>query len=87
MTTLVILAAVFVTGAIAGVIALVCLSIGREESSKSLYHAAPTRGSAATRRLLGWHPPSTPHSAAANVTSAERDRPRASGPALVNLSA
>lgn len=55
MITIVILAVVFVSGVIAGIIALVCLSIGREESSYSLYRKAPTRGAAATRRMLGWH--------------------------------
>ncbi len=55
MTTIVILAVVFVSGVIAGIIALVCLSIGREEFSNSLYRKAPTRGAAATRLLLGWH--------------------------------
>lgn len=59
MITIVILAVVFVAGAIAGIVALVCLSIHREESSNSLYRPAPTRGAAATRRLLGWHGPAT----------------------------
>src|SRR5258708_4397381 len=74
MITFVILAVVFVTGAIAGVIALVCLSIGREESSNSLYHKAPTRGAAATRRLLGWHGPASHHVRADVVTSATPHR-------------
>jgi len=59
MITFVILAAVFAAGAIAGVIALVCLSIGREESGNSLYREAPTHAAASTRRLLGWHGPAT----------------------------
>jgi hypothetical protein len=67
MITFVILAAVFVTGAIAGAIVLVCLSVGREESSHSLYHKAPTRGATTTRRLLGWHGPASPHSQAASA--------------------
>jgi hypothetical protein len=55
MITIVVLAVMLVSGVIAGIIALVCLSIGREESSGSLYRRAPTPGAAATRRLLGWH--------------------------------
>jgi len=57
MITLMILAVVFTSGAVAGIVALVCLSIGREESRSSLYARPPTRGAAATRRLLGWHGP------------------------------
>ena len=59
MITIVILAVVFMAGVIAGIVALVCLSIRREESDNSLYRPAPTRGAAATRRLLGWHGPAT----------------------------
>jgi hypothetical protein len=55
MITLVILAAVFVSGVIVGVIVLVCASIGREETRNSLYKRPPTRAAATTRRLLGWH--------------------------------
>lgn len=72
MITIMILAAVFAVGAIAGAITLVCLSIGREESESSLYRKAPTRGAAATRRLLGWHGPVPQHAATARVTSAPR---------------
>jgi hypothetical protein len=57
MVTLMILGAVFAAGVVAGVVALVCLSIGREESGSSLYRTPPTRAAAATRRLLGWHGP------------------------------
>ena len=57
MITLMILAVVFTSGAVAGIAALVCLSIGREESRNSLYAGPPTRAAAATRRLLGWHGP------------------------------
>jgi hypothetical protein len=60
MITIVILSAVFMAGAIAGIVALVCVSIRREESGGSLYGKAPSRGAAATRRLLGWHGTTTP---------------------------
>ena len=73
MITFVILTVVFMAGAIAGTVALVCLSIRREESGTSLYHTAPTRGAAATRRLLGWHGPASHHHRAAEVADA---RPR-----------
>ena len=73
MITFVILAVVFMAGAIAGIVALVCLSIRREESGNSLYHTAPTRGAAATRRLLGWHGPASHHQQAAKVAD---PRPR-----------
>jgi len=59
MITIVILVAVFVTGMIAGIVTLVCVSISREERKNSLYDKAPTRGAAATRRLLGWHGPAS----------------------------
>lgn len=72
MITFVILAVVFMAGAIAGVIALICLSIRREESGNSLYRTAPTRGAAATRRLLGWHGPAPHHIQA--VTGAKPQR-------------
>lgn len=55
MVTIVILGIVFLCGATVGVLALVCTSIGGEESDDSLYKAPPTRSAAATRRLLGWH--------------------------------
>ena len=55
MITIVILAAVFTFGAIAGVLALVCASIRGEETRNSLSKRPPTRATAATRRLLGWH--------------------------------
>jgi hypothetical protein len=74
MITFVILAVVFMAGAIAGVIALICLSIRREESGNSLYRKAPTRGAAATRRLLGWHGPASHHVRADAVTSAAPQR-------------
>ena len=74
MITLVILAAVFMAGAIAGVIALICLSVRREESGNSLYSEAPTRGAAATRRLLGWHGPASDHSRAEVVTRSQPHR-------------
>jgi hypothetical protein len=45
----------FLAGAIVGVIALVCVSIGREDSRKSLADEHPTRAAAATRRVVGWH--------------------------------
>jgi hypothetical protein len=57
MLTFVILAVVFAAGVIAGIIALVCLSIRGEESGNSLNRKPPTRAAAATRRLLGWHGP------------------------------
>ena len=56
MITVVALTVVFLAGAIAGVLALVCASIGREESRNSLNKRPPTRAAAATRRLVGWHP-------------------------------
>jgi hypothetical protein len=55
MVTVVVLAVVFLTGGIVGVLALVCASIGREESLNSLGKKPPTRAAAATRRLVGWH--------------------------------
>lgn len=70
MVSCIILAVVFMAGAIAGVIALICLSIRREESGNSLYRNAPTRGAAATRRLLGWHGPASHNVRAQAVTSA-----------------
>jgi hypothetical protein len=74
MIAIVILAAVFVTGMIAGIITLVCLSIGREETKNSLYGKAPTRGAAATRRLLGWHGPHSRDTRASTVASAQPRR-------------
>jgi hypothetical protein len=53
--TIVTLAAVFTSGAIAGVITLVCMSIRGEETRNSLYKRPAKRATAATRRLLGWH--------------------------------
>ncbi len=55
IVALVVLAVVFLAGAIAGVLILVCASIGREESLSSLNKRPPTRAAAATRRLVGWH--------------------------------
>jgi hypothetical protein len=57
MIAIVIAAAVFMTGAAGGVVASVCVSIGCEDSRSSLYRKPPTRATAATRRLLGWHGP------------------------------
>jgi hypothetical protein len=74
MLTFVILAVVFAAGVIAGIIALVCMSIRREESGNSLYRKAPTRAAAATRRLLGWHGPASHHIRAEAVTSASPHR-------------
>jgi len=71
MITIVILAAVFVTGMIAGIVTLVCVSISREETKNSLYDMAPTRGAAATRRLLGWHGPASRDNGTSGVTSAQ----------------
>ncbi len=48
---------VMVFGATVGTLALVCASIGREESGDTLYRKPPTRSAAMTRRLLGWHGP------------------------------
>ncbi len=55
MTTVAILAVVFLTGAITGILVLVCTSISREETGSSLSKKPPTRAAATTRRLLGWH--------------------------------
>jgi len=73
MITIVILAAVFVTGMIAGTIAL-GVNIGREETKNSLYYQAPTRGAAATRRLLGWHGPASNDTEASSVAAAQPRR-------------
>jgi hypothetical protein len=54
MITIAILAATFLTGTMAGVILLVCASIGREEASHSLLRKPPSRAAAATRRLVGF---------------------------------
>jgi hypothetical protein len=70
MITIVILAAVFITGMTAGIITLASLSIRREETRNPLYGKAPTRGTAATRRLLGWHGPASHDTTANSVTSA-----------------
>lgn len=55
MFTIIVLAVVFLAGGIVGVLALVCASIGREESLNSLDKKPPTRAAAATRHLVGWH--------------------------------
>jgi hypothetical protein len=59
MIAIVVLAVVFLAGAIAGVLTLVCASIGREESLNSLDKRPPTKAAAATRRLVGWHAATT----------------------------
>lgn len=55
MVTVIVLGIVFLSGTTAGILALVCTSIGSEESDDSLYKPPPTKAAAATRRLLGWH--------------------------------
>lgn len=57
MFTFIIIGIVFVTGAMTGIIALMCLAIRREESARSLHREPPTRSAAATRRMLGWPGP------------------------------
>jgi hypothetical protein len=54
MVIFAILAVTFIAGAIAGAIGLVSLGIAREESNGSLRRAAPTRTTAATRRVLDY---------------------------------
>lgn len=55
MITIAILAAAFIAGAIAAVVALLRLGIAREESDSSLRAEPATRVCAATRRLTGLH--------------------------------
>jgi hypothetical protein len=55
MILITILAVTFLAGVIAGIIALLCASIAREESRKSIQDEAPTRAARATRRVIGWH--------------------------------
>jgi hypothetical protein len=50
-----ILAVTFIAGVIAAIIALLCTSISREESGKSIQDEPPTRAAKATRRIVGWH--------------------------------
>jgi hypothetical protein len=69
MVTLAILAVVFMSGAVAGVLVLICTSIKREDSRNSLYETPPNRAAAGTRKLVGWYgtqtaPASRPHRAA-----------------------
>ncbi len=87
MITFAILAAVFIAGAIAGIVALLRLGITREESDGSLYGKPPTRSAAAVRRVLGWHGPVTPwvpqtNYAANRTSTAQRQRPAAVTPGL-----
>jgi hypothetical protein len=53
MITIVIVASAFLTGVIAGVIALLRAGIAREESDHSLLRDPTTRAAAATRRVVG----------------------------------
>jgi hypothetical protein len=55
MITITILAVTFIAGVIAGIIALLCASISREESGRSIQDKPPTRAAKATRRIVGWH--------------------------------
>jgi hypothetical protein len=45
----------FLAGAIVGVIALLRVGIGREDTRKSLWDDHATGAAAATRRVVGWH--------------------------------
>ncbi len=73
MVTLAVLGVVFLAGAIAGILALVCMSINREESRDSLRKTPPSRAARATRRLLGWHgiPASGRHDPQQRIRSAK----------------
>jgi len=55
MIIITILAVAFIAGVIAGIVALLCASIAREDDDKSLMCRPPTRAAAATRRIIGWH--------------------------------
>jgi hypothetical protein len=55
MIITIILAVTFIAGVIAGIVALLCASIAREESGKSIQDDPPTRAARATRRIVGWH--------------------------------
>jgi hypothetical protein len=55
MMVIAIAAPTFIAGAIVGAIALICASINREDSYKSLMLSPPTRAAATTRRIVGWH--------------------------------
>jgi hypothetical protein len=54
MIVIVILAAALATG-IAGVVALVCAGIAREERGRTLADRPASRTEAAARRIVGWH--------------------------------
>jgi hypothetical protein len=45
----------FLTGAVVGVIALLCVGISGEDTRKSLWDDHATGAAAATRRVVGWH--------------------------------
>jgi len=55
MIVLVIAVAAFVSGAVAGVIGLLCVGISREEAGRSMTSQTHSRPAAATRRLTGLH--------------------------------
>jgi hypothetical protein len=55
MIILITVGTAFLAGMIAGSIALLCASIRREESRRSIQDDPPTRGAMAARRLVGWH--------------------------------
>lgn len=82
MMTVVILAALFTGGVVTGIVGLVCVSIGREESGNSLYRKPPTAGAAATRWLLGWHGPVRARTRPSRTTfSQDRQQAPAGAPA------
>jgi len=82
MITVTITAAAFITGVVAGVIVLLCMAIGREETQKSLNAGPSTRSVAATRRLTGLYvrSPQSLISASDVATHTGPDHPAASDP-------
>jgi hypothetical protein len=81
MVTFAILAVVFLSGAVAGVIVLVCASIRHEDSRNSLYATPPNRATAATRRLVGWYGTQTPDTGRSALRSESNNRPHATAAA------